>query len=272
MSNSAPSLNQDFNHNRAHSAMWHFARTEFRTYFKAPMAIFWTFVYPLIMFFLMNAIFGGKKSVPGEQSYTDFLISGLAVMTVVSTALFSFAAVLIELRAKSRLKIFAMMPLNNSDFFFGFTASRVLILFVFCLIYIGVLSHAAPNGTPLVLSALLVLGLYLIAGALVLIGLSIMITSFIKHTGTGHAIVNIINIPLIFLSDLFLPISIFPPWLHAIANWSPIYMFVSKSRSIYANQYQAGEIALWIFGLTLVGVLLIHLGSRMFSWFPAENG
>ncbi|MBV8753540.1 MAG: ABC transporter permease [Pseudonocardiales bacterium] len=252
----------------------HLLKIEVLSYLKHPLAVFWTFAYPIILFFLLNAIFGGSsaRTAAGGVSYTDYLVSGLAVMTVITTALFGFAVALVELRARGRLKLFGMMPFSKSTFFLSFTASRVMILVVFCLVFVGVLSHLAPNTHPITLPNLLLLCLFLASAGLVLIGCSILVTSLIKRTSTAHAIINFINIPVIFLSDLFLPASILPKWLFAIVKWSPFFIFTEKYRAVYADTYSLADIALWTGVLALSGIVLINAASRLFTWNPSEAG
>lgn len=251
----------------------HVARIELVTYMKHPLAVFWTFVYPLILFFLMNAIFGGRAAAPGASlSYSDYLISGLAVLTVVSTALFSFTVPLIELRARSRLKLFATMAMPKSGFFFGFTSSRIAILALYTALFVAGLSRLAPNASQVPVTRVAVLTAFLMASALVLVGLSILLTSVIKRTSTAHAITNVINVPTIFLSDLFLPIALFPPWLRTIAEFSPIYLLVDKFRGIYGGSVAMPEIALWTIALAVTGALLVRFAAGTFSWIPQANG
>ncbi len=251
--------------------VWHLARMELRAFLKHPLAVFWTFVYPLILFGLMNAIFGQRPAVDGALSYSDYLISGIAVLTVVSTALFSFALPLIELRARSRFKVFAAMPLPQGSFFLGYTASRVVVLTLFSALFMGLLSHLAPNGSALSVQRDLQLTLFLMAGALVLIGAGIVLASRIQRTATAHAITNIVNVPVIFLSDLFLPVALFPPWLQTVAHASPVYLFVQALRRVYAGQMPGSEYLGWVLVMGGLGLLLIGIGARLFAWTPASE-
>ncbi|MGP8431871.1 ABC transporter permease [Paraburkholderia fungorum] len=251
----------------------HLFKIEFVTYFKHPLAVFWTFAYPVCMFFLLGSIFGSSGNAPGSSlSYTDYLISGLAALTVISTALFGFAVALVDLRARSRLKLFQVMPFAKHTFFMSFTASRVLILALFCMLFVGGFSRFAPHARPVAAGDLLLFSVFMVAGGLLLIGCSILITAAVKRIATAQALINFINIPLIFLSDIFLPAAILPQWLQSIVHWSPIYLFIEKSRTIYAGAYVLPDVLLWIVVVAAAGIAVIGIASRLFSWNPDEKG
>lgn len=251
--------------------VWHLARMELLAFLKHPLAVFWTFVYPLVLFMLMNAIFGQRPAVEGALSYSDFLISGIVVLTVVSTALFSFTVPLIELRARSRLKLLATMPLPNGAFFLGFTMSRLLLLITFCTVFMLGLSNAMRYGSGLSIIHGLQLALFLTAGAMVLVGVGIGLAAVIKRTSTAHAVTNMVNVPVIFLSDLFLPVALFPPWMQAVAKLSPVYQFVQALRELYAGQMAAGIYIGWVAAMAVAGLALVLLAARRFSWIPEQG-
>lgn len=251
----------------------HLFRIELLSYFTHPLAVFWTFAYPVCMFFLLGSIFGAVGDSSGNGfSYTDYLVSGLAAMTVVSTALFGFAVALVDLRARSRMRLFYAMPFAKRTFFIGFTASRVVILALFCLVYVGGFSRFARHAHAVALHDLVVLSMFLMAGGLVMIGCSILITSVVRGIATAQALVNFINIPLIFLSDMFLPVSILPPLLQSIVHWSPLYLFVEKYRTIYTGAYVFSDVALWTLAIAVFGIALISVASWFFSWHPGDKG
>ena len=194
------------------------------------------------------------------------------MLNIVSTSLFNFVLPLIELRAQSRLRLLAAMPLPNEAFFAGFVASRLLVLGAYSGLFLFTLSHLAPNGASLSVGRTLSVMAFLMASAVVFTGLGIALASVIQRTGTAHAVTNILNMPLIFLSDLFLPTALFPAWMQSIAELSPVYLLVQALREIYAGQMPLAQQAGWMFAQLAVGLVLIVWASRRFIWTPPANG
>lgn len=253
-------------------AVLHLTRMELLAFLKHPLTVFWTFVYPLALFLLMNSIFGQRPAAEsGTLSYSDWLITGVVALTMVSTALFSFTQPLIDLRSHARLKYFAALPLHSSSFFMGFTASRLLLLTAFCTAFMAILSNVMSHGLGLPWPRCLQLGVFVLAGAMVMIGLGIALAALIQRTATAHAITNSLNVPLIFLSDLFLPVALFPAWMQSLAKLSPLYHFAQALREVYAGQMAAPTYALWVAGMTAAGLLVLFAAARSFSWMPARG-
>ncbi len=246
-----------------------FMRMEGASYLHVPIAIFWSFVYPVMLFFILNLIFGGGDSPTGpEMSYADYLITGLVVMTLISTSLFSFTVVLVEQRANGNMRVFGLMPFSKGSYFLGFVSSRMLILLVFCALFIAAFSHLAPGALGIGAARLLGLMVYIAAGTLVLVGLSLVLASLIRRTATAHAVANIVNIPIIFLSDLFLPAAILPASMLEVVRHSPFYLFVNHSRSLYAGTSTLAELWPTVAVMIAAGALLIWFATRRFDWNP----
>lgn len=248
-----------------------FFRMEAGAYLRVPIAIFWSFIYPVMLFFILNLIFGGGDAPSGPSlSYTDYLITGLVVMTLISTSLFSFAVVLVEQRANGNMRIFGMMPFGKVSYFLGFVGARLLLLLLFCAIFIAGFSHLAPGGAGIGVGRLAALMVYIAAGSLVLVGLSLVLASLIRRTATAHAVANIVNIPIIFLSDLFLPAAILPPAMLSVVQLSPFYRFVNDARGLYAGTETLVGVAPTLGVMLLAGIGLIWFAARKFDWNPAN--
>jgi len=102
------------------------------------------------------------------------------------------------------------------------------------------LSNKVRYGSALSAARGAQLALFLGSGALVLVGMEIGLAALIERTSTAHAVTNMVNVPAIFLSDLFLPAAPFPPWMQGVVKFSPIYPFVQALRQSYAGQMAIG--------------------------------
>ncbi|WP_321818271.1 MULTISPECIES: ABC transporter permease [unclassified Paraburkholderia] len=251
-------------------AMAQFSRMEMKTYLVHPLAMFWTFAYPVILFLLMNTIFGGQYRA-GSIRYADYLITGLPVLTIFTSALFSFVLPLIELRASNKLRMLGLFPVPGGVFFAGFALSRTLILAVFTLLFVMLMSHLAPGATPVRPRTLAWLMMLAVSGSLAMIGVGIILASIVKRTATATALANILNVPVIFLSDLFLPVAIFPGWLQAVAHRSPLYQFVTLLRAVYADNFDPAVAVAWSAGMIVCGIVMIGFGARRFNWVTSDG-
>ena len=112
---------------------------ETRSYFRDKTAMFRTFIYPVLLLVILDYMFGGTTDTEEARSaYRAFLISGMAAMTIVTTALFGFAVVLVSLRHEGKLKLYEVLPLENVSYLLGFGLSRILVIAIFVLLFVTV--------------------------------------------------------------------------------------------------------------------------------------
>jgi ABC-2 type transport system permease protein len=77
------------------------------------------------------------------------------------------------------------------------------------------------------------------------------------------AVMNLLNLPLLFASNALFPISIMPSWLQAVANVNPISYATDASRQLILYQIDMSKLimdftVLGIFALvfTAIGIVL----------------
>lgn len=205
-----------------------------------------------------------------DNQYNAFLISGLTALTVVSTAMFGFTTVLVELREHGALKMFQVFPMNKGHFLGGFILSRTLILSVFCVLFFYMANLAL--GTNIHLSPQHVFGFVwlLILGIVAFLGVGLLLVSSIKKGTTAVAIINMINLPIIFLSDLFIPVAAMPELIRRIAELSPVYLFVNAMRRVTEQQFVLYDVVPATAVLLGVIALSLIISTKLFQWRAAQ--
>ena len=119
---------------------------------------------------------------------------------------------------------------------------------------------------PLSGSVLSMAALVSVIGIIAFLGIGLLIASLITSPVTGQAIINTLNLPIIFLSDLFIPVSAMPQWLQSIVAYSPINAFVNLLRHVLDGQaLRSADIQVLIV-LTLIGVGSYAISMKTFNW------
>jgi len=262
------------------------AWVETRTYLRDPAAVFWTFLYPTILLVVMMALFGApeaqmpsfeadvvardgegwaKDAAPGYSRSTYYVI-GLTVLTIVSTALFGFTGPLIALRAEGGLKLFQVMPIRRISFTLGYASCRVLILLVFAFfyIYLGMAIYGAERTMSLG-NWLLIMFLVALSSAAFL-SLGMAVAGVVTKINTANTLMHLVNIPIMFLSDLFIPISLMPDSIESVARYSPVFMLADSMRQVAAGTAGLAECWLTILYLAVLAVIGTIFAAFSFRW------
>ena len=203
---------------------------------------------------------------PEIMDYRLFLIVGLAALTVVSTALFGFSAVLVDMRAAGAFKMLQVFPLKKSEFLIAFLISRVVILTVFCVLFIYFFGMVYGVALPIDLWTIFNVAMMVFLGSVAFMAFGLIIAGVITKTSTATAVVNLVNIPVIFLSDLFIPMSIMPDTIQIIAKLSPVYAFVNALREIAGNGASMSSHWTIVSYLVIFSLVCMVLAAATFKW------
>lgn len=205
----------------------------------------------------------GKAETNIQATY---YVVGLAVLTIVSTALFGFSGPLIDLRARGGLKLFQFMPVHRSAFLTGFGLCRVVILVVFVTLFIlaglslfGGLRTVSGVAWSLMLALIFV-------GTISFLAAGLAIAGFITSNSAGSALINLINLPIMFFSDLFIPLSSMPEAVAAVSRMTPVYMLVDAMRGAAAGTHGLADCIPAFVSLSILLIVSAAIAGSTFRW------
>ncbi len=180
---------------------------------------------------LFLVVFGFGLSSPmgtlvSGMNFTQFLFPGIIGMTVLMSALMSGMSVVWE-REMGFLREVLVSPLSRRAVVLGKALGGSTLAIVQGLILL-ILAPILGIKIPLLSLLWLILLLFLIAFALSSLGVLIASRT---HTMEGfQVIMNLVLMPLVFLSGIFFPLSGLPGWLGALVTINPITYAVDAIR------------------------------------------
>ena len=105
---------------------------------------------------------------------------------------------------------------------------------------------------------------FIVLVAIGLASLSYAIGLLVKSEDAFAPMVNTVVVPLLLLSGIFLPMTLGPGWLQAIARISPFRYIIDAMREAYAGQYFNTIMVEGIAVAVGLAALCLWLGSRVF--------
>ena len=243
--------------------LWPLAWSEFRLNLREPAMLFWAIAFPALWMGLFGAIF--SEPMPGYEytglNYANFLLPGGIGLVILASAFIGMSTTLATYRETGVLKRLRVTPLKTSTLTLGFTLSQiifialgVIVLFVIGKIFFNVQvlgSWAALIGVT-------------IFGMVTFLALGSAIGSVARSPRAANVITMLIFMPMIFLSDMFMPISIFPAWLQPICKALPLTPLNIVLRDIVYGVPLDNLWQLWIMaGWLVVGAIIT---VRFFRW------
>ncbi len=234
----------------------HQLRWEQRLFWRSRESAVFVFLFPILLFALLTAVYNGR--IDGRPA-SWALLAGMIGYGAANTAFAGLAITLVSRREIGILKRIRATPLPPSVYL---TAVLVSIMIVFAiqvasLLALGRLLKSTPWPTHL---PSLVLALAL--GAATFAALGLAITS---------AVLNVIVLPMAFLTGSFGATRNYPGFLRAIGAVLPLKYLLDLIKGIYLHGQQFWDKPLAIGVLALWGFFGMAVAIRTFRWEPREG-
>jgi ABC-2 type transport system permease protein len=236
---------------------WHQYRLERRMFWRNPSAAFFNFALPLIFLMLFGAVFSGS------QENLDVIVPGIAGMSIMSTTFSALAMNLTFLREQGVLKRMRGTPLPSGAYLAGVFANAVTNAVV--QVTIVILAGKAFFGVDWPRDYV-ELAVFVVAGVVTLAALGVAWSHVIPNFDAAPAYVNIVFLPVIFISGVFFDAENAPTFLRDIAQALPLTHLIDGLSGAMVDGSGLGD---HLSGLAVVGiwgVAGIAFAIRGFSW------
>jgi ABC-2 type transport system permease protein len=212
--------------------------------------IFWC-LFPVSLLFLNGFILAERANLTLAVAMESAAPSTLVGAALFFSCLGGSVATVVSEREQHTLKRLFISPLSGTSYFLG-------IFFAHCFIGIGqtllVVAIAIFMGSEF--SGSIFLGILIILLSIIAyVGVGFILgTQLAKRTEDVNALVATFGVPLLILGGAFLPTSLFPDKLLAIAQYNPIYHMNESLVGLWAKGDTAEAIAdhLWFLGIFAV--------------------
>jgi ABC-2 type transport system permease protein len=244
---------------------WHQLRSEQLLFWRSREAAVFVFLFPLLLFALLTAVYNGR--IYGRPA-SWALLAGMLGYGAANTAFAGLALILVARREMGILKRIRSTPLPAATYLIAVLTS-ILIVFALqavSLFVLGKLLKATPwPGHVLSLALALALG----AGAFA--GLGLAVSGLIRSLEGSSAVVNVLVLPMAFLSGSFGPTRHYPRALRAIGDVLPLKYLLDAVNGIYLHGKEIWDKPTAVAVLAGWGVLGIAVAMRRFRWEPREG-
>jgi ABC-2 type transport system permease protein len=243
----------------------HQLRWEQRLFWRSRESAVFVFLFPILLFALLTAVYNGRiNGLPAPW----VLLAGMIGYGAANTAFAGLAITLVSRREIGILKRIRATPLPPAVYL---TAVIVSITIVFAiqvasLFVLGRLLESTPWPSNL-LSLVLALAL----GAAAFAALGLAITGFIRSLEGSSAVLNVIVLPMAFLTGAFGPTRHYPQVLRAIGAVLPLKYLLDLIKGIYLHGQQFWDKPLAVAVLGAWGLFGMAVALRTFRWEPREG-
>ena len=227
---------------------------------RMPGYVIPTLAFPLMFYLLFGVAMGGRSA--GPVNLAAYLLPTYGSFGVMGIALFGFGVGLAVERGQGWLLFKRATPMPPLAYFTG----KLAMVLLFGLIQTAALFTLGATAGKVDLPAAdwAALAGVLIAGAIPFGAFGLAIGSW-AGPNSAPAIVNVLYLPLAFLSGMWIPIQALPGFFQTLAPWLPTYHFAQLGLNVLeADQgrfsWMTSAAVLAVF--TVVSLLVARAGYR----------
>jgi len=245
---------------------WHQLKAEQLIFWRSREAAIFVFLFPPLLFVLLASVFGDgtRNGVPAAT----YLVAGLIAYAAANTALGGLAISLVIRREYGMLKRLRSTPLPAPLYLAAVLLSNLSVVVLQSLVVValglGLFDAQLPENW---LSFVLALGL----GAASFAGLGLAIAALVRSGEAIAAVVNVIILPMSFLSGSFGPADELPRALQAFRDVLPLRYLIDLVLGAYADGDSLWERPTAIAVLAAWGAGGYLVARRRFGWEPRER-
>jgi len=218
-----------------------------KNWLRSRTGLFFSIMFPIMMLCTFGSIFGGTNYVP-TMTAAFIMTNGIIGLTSTNT----------EFKRRGIIRRLSITPLTRADWIVGCVLSQTLLNLVLTGIMIAI--GWVAFSVRVIPDPLTILMIFL--GSVMFSGIGMALSGSLKDVEAASAIGNVISYPMMFLSGVFIPLSIMPRTLQLVSNFIPLTYFSEGLKAAIITKstgtilFDMGIVATLAFAFIAAGVLL----------------
>ena len=233
-----------------------------REFAREPEAVFWVFVFPVLLTLALGIAFRDPDPATGER-YIEFLLPGLVGLNIMGSGMWGIGFPVVQARRQHLLKRFRTTPMRRADFLAAYGLSRLLFLVAEVIALFGfgwLFFDVAVRGSWIALAVVC------LAGSLGFQGLGLLVAARPRSVEVVSGWMNFVMLPMWLLSGTFYDWHRFPAWLHPAIRILPLTALNDALRAVANHGAGLGAVLPETALLLAWGGACFVLAVRLFRW------
>ena len=203
-----------------------------RSFLRRRTAVFFTFFFPVILVVIFGVLVRTQPGGGGLFSRSDaYYVPGYLATVVLFTPLSRVGSEIARHRDGHRFEKLATTPLSRAEWLFAHTLVNVGVIGAASLLILALVVALTGASIPVASGLLLLVPFVLLAVAL-FCGFGAILGSVADSQDGVIAASNSVALPLLFLSDTFVPGDLLPGWFRVVEFASPLTYFARGVRTL----------------------------------------
>lgn len=233
--------------------------SQLRVAARERIVIFFNYLFPLIFFFIFGEVMDARRSLGSAQSVVAMVLS----IGAIGNGLFGMGISMVAERERGILRRLHLAPITpipvlSSALLAGllvFLPSLVLTLTLARFVYFV---PVPENVISLVL--------FLSIASLAFRAIGLIIAAVANSMNEAQILIQLLYFPMLFLSGVTFPVSLFPEWLQTISRFIPSTYLMSGMQGILRNGETLSSNLHSVIALAITILVGFFVSYQLFRW------
>jgi len=235
----------------------HEIKAEFLKLFRMPAYVVPTIAFPLLFYVFFGVLFGSQRMPGHGPTMAAYMIATYGAFAVIGASLFGFGVTVAIERGQGWLEVKRTTPMPRAAYFTAKMVMAMLFSAIDVLLLIALAVTVGHVHLPFVVGAKLFA--ILVSGSVTFSALGLAIGYF-AGPNSAPALVNLIYLPMSFVSGLWVPIFALPKFLQTAAHFTPSYHFAQIALGVICAG-RGESVSLHVLALAVSTMLFLAIAA-----------
>jgi imidazolonepropionase-like amidohydrolase/ABC-type multidrug transport system permease subunit len=225
--------------------------------------VFFNYLFPLMFFFVFGYAFDAKQG-----STSVIVVTMVTTIGILGTGFFGAGMRAVQEREENILRRYKVTPITPLPLLLASIAMGV-ILYIPTVVVMLFLAHIL-YGMP-VPENLFSLFLFVCFGVAAFRSLGLIIAAVVNSEQEANIVIQIIYMPMLFLSGATFPLTVMPNWLQIVTQFIPASYLVSGMSAILQRGETIVQNSKSVLALAVTLVVGLFISTKLFRWEKEEK-
>lgn len=230
---------------------------------REPVAVFFNYVFPLVFFFIAGQILGA-----GQGGIVNQVVTMVLVVGILGNGLFGGGIRAVQDREQNILRRFKVAPITPVPILTASIVTGWALYLPAVLITLALARAVYGMALPDRWLSLFVL---VSVGVIAFRAVGLIIAAVANSTQESQILVQLVYLPMLFLTGATLPIPLLPEWAQTLAQFLPGTHLVTAIQGIMVRRETVFENWQPVLVLLITAVVSIFLAAQLFRWERGER-
>jgi imidazolonepropionase-like amidohydrolase/ABC-type multidrug transport system permease subunit len=225
--------------------------------------LFFNLIFPLIFFFMFGQMFDARQG-----NIILYVVTVVLVMGIIGNGLWGAGMRAVQEREENILRRYKVTPITPVPLLVASMVSGIIIYLPTVAVILILANRLYGMAVPSNLISLLA---FICIGTLAFRAIGLIVAAVVNTTQEANVLIQVVYLPMLLLSGVTIPLTVFPNWLQIVSQFIPASYLVGATGGIL--QHHETLVPNWRSVLVLLiaaGVGLL-IATKIFRWEKEEK-